>query len=691
VRGRFGLRGSCAAWTAGARGLLSPGGRVRRKLLICVSFSTLALAAPALAQTQVQTPGGQIAQGQPDEAGSAAADAVAQVVVTANRSPTPAYQVGQSFAVLTAPQIRADQETTVSDILDRTPGVTVSRNGGPGGTTSLYIRGAESDQTVVLIDGVKVNDPSDPGAGYDFSNLLAGDIARLEVLRGPQSTLYGSEAIGGVVNVVTADATRPLQGEVQAEGGSYGTAYVRGAVGGKEDRYDWRLGAYYDSTDGVSAFDRAFGGKEDDGFHSAGVTARLRYDLTSNLQFDQRAYYTWSRAEFDGYDTPTGAFGDDAEFGRTQQFVDYTGLNLSLFDGRLQNRLAYEYTGLDRRNEDPDQVGTKFTFLDMGRADTIDYEGAYAIARGWKLVFGAQDERSTINTFSPLFDLAPNKANVSIASGYGQLTGEVLRGLTVSGGVRFDEHSTFGDHVTGQASGAYRLNGGSTILRASWGQGFKAPSLYQLYSEYGNLGLRPEEANGWDAGVEQHLLADRLVLQASYFGRQTKNLIQFVNCFGVDTAECAPHQVAGGFYKNVAKSEAEGVELQADVKLTRAFDVSANYTYDDAEDRSPDSPTRGAQLARRPKNTANLTATYVWPVKLTTAIAVRYAGQSFDDDADTIKLHGYTLVDLRASYPLRDHVELYGRVENVGQTRYETTYQYGTLGRAAYAGVRLDF
>jgi vitamin B12 transporter len=612
-------------------------------------------------------------------------------VVTANRSPTPADQVGQSFTVLTAPQIRADQETTVSDILDRTPGVTVSRNGGPGQTTSLYIRGAEADQTVVLIDGVKVNDPTDPGAGYDLSTLLVGDISRLEVLRGPQSTLYGSEAIGGVVNVVTADATKPLQGEVQAEGGSYGTAYVRGAVGGKEDRYDWRLGAYYDSTDGISAFDRAFGGNSDDSFHSAGLTGRFRYDILPNLQFDQRAYYTWSRDEFDGYDTPTFTFGDDAEFGRTQQLVDYTGLNLSLFDGRLQNRLAYEYNGLDRRNEDPEQAGTKFTFLDMGRVNTIDYEGTYAIAKGWKLVFGAQDERSTINTFSPLYDLAPTKANVSIDSGYGQLSGEVLRNLTLTGGVRIDEHSTFGDHVTGQASGAYRLNGGNTVLRASWGQGFKAPTLYQLYSEYGNLSLKPEEANGWDAGIEQHLLADRLVLQASYFGRETRNLIQFVNCFGVNTAECLPHQVAGGFYKNVARSDAEGVELQADVKVTQAFDIAANYTYDAAEDRSPDSATRGDQLARRPKNTANLTATYVWPVKLKTAIAVRYAGQSFDDDADTIKLHGYTLVDLRASYPLRDNVEIYARVENVGEERYETTYQYGTLGRAGYAGVRLDF
>ena len=349
--------------------------------------------------------------------------------------------MGQSVTVLTAPEIQLDQETDVADILARTPGVTFSRNGGPGETTSLYIRGAESAQTVVLIDGVKVNDPTDPGAGYDFANLLTGDISRIEVLRGAQSTLYGSEAIGGVVNIMTAAPTKPLEGDVQVEGGSYGTAYVKGGVGGKEDNYDWRIGGYYNTTDGVSAFDKAFGGKEDDGFNSAGVSTRFRYNLTSDLQFDERAYYTASRNEFDGYDTASGNFGDDAEFGRTQQFVDYTGLNLSLLDGRLKNRLAFEYNGLDRRNEDPDQPDTKYTFLAQGRATTVEYEGVYAIMPGYQLVFGAQNERSTINAQSPYYELfgdLPTKANVTETSGYSQITGEVISGLTLTGGVRYD-------------------------------------------------------------------------------------------------------------------------------------------------------------------------------------------------------------------------------------------------------------
>ena len=290
----------------------------------------------------------------------------------------------------------------------------------------------------------------------------------------------------------------------------------------------------------------------------------------------------------------------------------------------------------------------------------------------------------------------PTKAHATIDSGYGQLTGEVIPGLTLTGGVRYDSHSTYGGHVTGQASAAWKLNNGDTILRASFGQGFKAPSLYQLHSPYGNLALKPEEANGWDASIEQHLFDGHVVVQATYFGRSTRNLIDFVSCFDALGNEstlglCATHQLGGGYYDNVAKAEAQGVELQANWQATERLNVSANYTYDDVEDRSPGWPTKGNQLDRRPKDTANLTAGYLWPIKLRTDIAVRYAGDSYNDLAHTIVLKNYALLDLRVSYPLRDNVELYGRIENLTDKHYETVYRYGTLGRAAYGGVRLKF
>jgi vitamin B12 transporter len=656
---------------------------MRLKYLLVPSLLALSLAPPAMALDVA--PGGQAAT--PDEAGSAAANAVSSVVVTANRAPLAIAQVGQSVTVLTARDIRLDQETNVADILARTPGVSVIRNGGPGESTSLFVRGADDDQLVVLIDGVKVNDPTAPGNGYDFANLITGDAARIEVLRGAQSTLYGSEAIGGVVNVITADATKPLQADLQAEGGSYGTAYVRGAVGGRTDRVNWRLGAYYDASTGISAFDKALGGKEPDGFHAEGYSGRVRVDILPNLQLDERAYYTRSRAAFDGFDTPTFSFGDDREWGRYTQVIDYTGLNLSLLDGRFKSRLAYQYSGVDRLSVDPDLAPDQ-TFEGTGRTHTVEYEGTFAISPDYQAVFGAASEHSSIVTSAPAFFTPVTRADATITSGYAQLTGEVVPGLTLTGGVRYDSHSTFGGHVTGQASAAWKLNGGNTILRASFGEGFKAPSLYQLYSEYGNPALRPEQSESWDAGIEQHFLDHRIVLQATYFGRASRDLIDFVSCFGepIDFGLCRNYQTFFGYYDNVGRAAAEGVEAQASWRATDALTLSANFTYVDAEDL-----TAHKQLARRPKTTANLSVAYVWPVKLRTEVAVRYAGDSYNDAANLRRLGAYALLDLRASYPINDRVEVYGRIENVTDTHYETIYQYGTMGRAAYGGVSLRF
>lgn len=624
--------------------------------------------------------------------GGLAAPTVDTVVVVANRTPEPLQTVGQSVTVITLPEIRSTQSVVVSDLLARTPGVSFSRNGGPGEATSLRIRGAESDQTVVLIDGVKLNDPASTGGGYNFADLIVGDVARIEVLRGPQSTLYGSQAIGGVVDIITAEPSRTLAGDLQAEGGDYATGYAKAGLGGRAGPLSWRIGGAYYTTDGVSAFDRKFGGREADGYHNGGVTARATYALTPDVTLDERVYYATARNKFDGYPAPKFVFADDLEFGRTQELVDYTGLNFDLLGGRLKNRAAFQYTDTKRQNFDPAQAVTTSTFDADGENLRGEYQGVLELARGYTAVFGAEHETSRFAAASPSdFDPhpAPSRAETSIDSGYAQLQAEVIPRLNLTGGVRYDDHSTFGGAVTGQASAAWALNGGDTVLRASYGRGFKAPTLFQLYSLYGNLGLAPEEADGWDAGVEQKLWSGRARVQATYFGRDTTDLITFVSCFGFASARCKLQP--SGYYDNIARTEAQGVELAASVRPIDGLEFAANYTFTDARDRSPGAATFGKELAQRPLDTANLSVAYVWPVKLSTGFAVRYAGRSFSDAADTVVLKSYVLVDLRASYPLRPGLELYGRIENVAGESYETIYQYGSLGRAAYAGVRLSF
>ncbi len=616
---------------------------------------------------------------------------VSELVVTANRSPQEADRVGQSITVLSGEAIKAAQSADVSTLLAQTPGVSFSRNGGVGGSTSLRIRGAESDQTVVVIDGVKLNDPSTAGGGYNFANLLSGDIGRIEILRGAQSTLWGSQAIGGVVNIITQEAETPFEANLTAEGGSMGTGYLRAAAGGKTDRVTWRLAGGRYETDGVSSYRL---GKEKDGYENTGFSGRAVVRATDAISLDLRGVYSKGKNNFDGFPPPNFSFGDTPEYGETEEFVGYAAINFDLFDGALQNRVAYGYTRTNRQNFNPDQAVTDITFDARGENKRWEYQGVWTINDAWTATFGGESENSDMRTASPN-SLTPNPKPTTAKAGidglYAQVQGEVLTGLTLTAGLRRDSHDTFGDKTLGQLAAAWSLNDGSTVLRASFGQGFKAPTLYQLYSEYGNAALSPEEADGWDAGIEQHVL-DRFMVRATYFNRETTNQIDFVSCTSTTTNPlCFVNGVRrSGSYANTASTKAHGVELEGSADLG-PLQVLANYTWTDTENDSVGNANRGKQLTRRPEHQANIQATYTWTNDASLGAAIRYVGASFDNAANSYVLQSYTLVDLRASYPVNETFEVYGRVENAFDDSYETTRNYGSPGRGAYVGVRAKF
>ena len=257
----------------------------------------------------------------------------------------------------------------------------------------------------------------------------------------------------------------------------------------------------------------------------------------------------------------------------------------------------------------------------------------------------------------------------------------------MTAGERYDRQNEFGSHTDGSLAAAWALNDAQTILRASFGQGFKSPSLYQLYGNYGTRTLQPEAGETWDAGVEQHALGGRLDLSATYFQRYSRDLIEFYYC-AILTGCPNP---SGGYYANIARAAAHGAELQATWNANDQWTFTANYTLTETADRSPGSTTYGNELPLRPEDAANASAVYRWNVPLTTSVTLRYAGPSYDDAANDIKLGGYVLADVRASYALGHSLEIYARMENVAGKHYETEYQYGTLGRSAYAGVRASF
>ena len=613
------------------------------------------------------------------------------IVVTATRSPTPIDELPQTVTVLDKPAIDRAQDVGMSDLLLRTPGISLSRNGGYGAMTALRIRGAESEQTVVVIDGVKLNDPASASGGYNFANLLVGDTERVEILRGPQSIFWGSQAIGGVVNVVTALPQKALEGSFDVEAGSRQTVNGRAALGGKTGPLSWRIGAQAFTTDGISAIAPAYGGKERDAYSHRNVTGRAELAVSEDISVDLRSYYERGRSNFDS------TTADSPEYGSTRDFVGYAGVNAALFGGRLRNRLGFGYTDTKRATFDPRRARIQ-SFDSAGRNQRLEYQGTLDIAEGWTASFGAENERSRFRSVSPAGSLAtpipaPARGTAEITSFYGQLSAQPISGLTLTGGVRNDDHSRYGRKTLYSAGGVWALPTG-TILRASYGEGFKAPTLFQLFSDFGNRALDPEQAKGWDAGAEQRLFDGRFDIRATYFERRSRDLIIFNSCAATSTLPlCFQPGTAvrrSGYYQNVSRAYARGVEVQSAAHFGR-LDIDGNYSWTLSEDRSTGSANFGNWLPRRPRHSANGAISYAWPIGLTTGVAVRWAGQSFDNAANTTRLDDYTLVDLRAELALSPSVRLFGRVENLFDENYMTAFRYGTLGRSVFAGIRGRF
>jgi vitamin B12 transporter len=612
-----------------------------------------------------------------------------RVIVSANRIEQPLSRIGDSVTLIDAEQVRASQKLTVSDLLATTPGVSVSRNGGLGGSTQLRIRGAEHDQTVVLIDGIKLNDPSSAGGGFNFANLLTGDYMRIEVLRGPQSTLWGSQAIGGVVNVVTTVPEGPLLASYAAEGGEHGSATVQARAEAGGERFSWRVAGKYLTTDGISALNDDRGGREKDGYRNTGANVRGLWRINDAVSAELRTTYSRGRVEFDGFPEPAFALADTRDYGTTEELVSYAGFNAMTFGGKLQNRIGFAFTDTDRENIDPDSP-VPTTFDATGRNERWEYQGTLTLSDAVSGVFGLESERSELDTRSPTeFDPNPTPLvnNAQLDSVYAQVSVLPFAALTLTAGMRYDDHDTFGDENTVRAAVAWSATP-TTIVRASYGEGFKAPTLFQLFSEFGNEDLAPERADAWDVGVEQHLLSDALVLSATYFGRNTRNMIDFVSCFPSTDPRCATRPF--GFYDNVAKTDAEGIELGLTARIGERLRVEANYTDLDATNRAPGN-NFGRDMPRRPAQTLNGEVTYAWPIGLTTSIAAVHSGRSFDNASNSVVLDSYTVVDLRAAFVFRDNLELYGRLENAFNEEYETIARYGTPGRALFVGVRQSF
>jgi vitamin B12 transporter len=608
-----------------------------------------------------------------------AAAAPETVVVTATRTPEPLEITGTSMSVITGDQIRQQQISFITDALDQTPGLTVVRNGGPGQNADILLRGAEAGQTLVLVDGIRINDPSSTSGIALMGDVLANNIDRVEVLRGPQSTLYGSDAIGGVVNLITARGGETAL-RVEAEGGSFSTVHLNAAANGTYHSLEFGAAGNFYLTNSVSAADSRIGNSEPDGYHHVGATANVRWNAMDGVSLDARLYFTKARDSFDGYPPPNYTFQDTHQWGDNQLLAFYGGLNVDAFGGRLSNRLAITHSDSDRKTFDPTLTPAN-DFTANGNATRLEYQGVFKLDDANEISFGAEDQRSGLVTQS-IYDAAPTHGSNRIDGGYVQWQSGVIENVTLTAGGRFDHDREFGDHLSFKLAGAWQVADGTT-LRANMGDGFKAPSLYQLFSPYSNplQSLEPETATGWEAGIDQKLGAWRGSL--TYFERRTSNQIDFFSCYGVSSSACTLRELQGGYYFNVNRSRARGVEVEIAGQISDSLSADINYTNLTDEDL-----LTGLQLARRPHNAANAVLTWQALPQLSIGAAAEYVGDRWDDAYHFTPLADSLRFNLFASYRVIDEVELFGRIENLTNNRSEPVAGYGTPGRAYFAGIR---
>ncbi|WP_417323131.1 TonB-dependent receptor plug domain-containing protein [Erythrobacter aureus] len=621
-----------------------------RKLFFFLTVSSISVAAQAQ-------------DGAVDQSDVVLADSVRPTItVTANGLGTAIANTGQAVTIIDREEIDSVQGADATRVLRRTPGLSFSRNGGNGGFTGVNLRGANSQQVLVLVDGVRVADPAAPGGGFDFGNLLLGTAGKFDILRGSNSTIWGSDAIGGVVDISTRGETGFVG---NAEYGSRDTLFTSAAGGiGGDGYYAGLTGSWY-RTDGFST---AASGTERDGFEQLALGGQVFVDLASNLEVFAHANWSEGDLDLDGFPPPTFAFSDTLDTQETRHLWGDVGF--AYYGNDLTLRGSYGLSDTERDNLDADGATT---FASDGRSERLSLRGEYRAIGPVTVAFGAEQEWTDYSaSFSP-------DGEADIFGAYVQL-GFVMGRFAAHIGSRVDDHSLFGSNASYGADVSYGF-GNDWRLRASLGEGFKAPTLFQLLSNYGNTELHPEESTSFDIGLEKGSRGKGTHLALTAFRRDSEDLIGFVSCFGITGGICANR--SNGTYDNTAHARAQGIEAEAGFDIASGLRLSAVYSYIDTEDR-----TTGLRLARRPRHMGTLFADYEAPFGLTLGADLRLVGPSFDDAGNLARLDGYEVLDLRAALPVTETVEIYGRVENVFDSDYQTVAGYASPGRGAFVGVR---
>ncbi len=604
------------------------------------------------------------------------------IVVSPTAIETPINQIASSVTVITAKDMERDQRRTAPDALATVPGLNVVQSGGPGGLTSIFMRGTNSNHTKVLIDGIDVSDPSNPNRSFDLGQLLTSDIQQIEVLRGPQSGLYGADALGGVISIITKKGEGPPRATGMIEGGSFGTFNQTAALSGSQDRINYAFNvAHFRATDvPVTPLELLPPGQKAIGNNYDNMTysTKLGVDVSENLTLNAVARYTDATLHFTGDTFDPVTFTSFPAAAQSTQIVHQLFTRgeavWSVFDGRIKNYFGVNYTNHWNYNISPGDVAPTITTGDRVK---YDWHAVTQLAPYHTVIVGAEHETETLQTSTV------SAENVNKA-GYVELQSQFANRLFLVENVRQDDNDRFGEHPTFRLAPALIVPLTETKLKGSYGTGFKAPTLNQLFVSFpaffffANPNLKPEESIGYDAGFEQPLFNDRVRFGSTYFHNDITNLIQSV----FDSTTFTSTNT------NIGKAITEGTENFVAASITDRIRVRADYTFTRTVDA-----TTGLELLRRPKE--KWSANVIWnPIDpLTLSATVLHTGSFIDANRDfsipRLLAPAYTVVNVAADYAVTDQVKVFGRVDNLFNVHYQNPTGFLQPSLGVYGGIRV--
>ena len=579
---------------------------------------------------------------------------IENITIRSTRIPAGAKDIGSSLYIISEDQIKARGFKDAIDAISSAPGVTSKQNGSFGGVGTIRIRGASSSQTLVLVDGVPVNDASSPAGGYNFEYLNTSNIQSIEVLKGSQSTLWGSDAIGGVINIYTKQPESTSFG-ASAEIGSFGLKRGSADINFSGSNSRFRVSTSKTSVDGISKADERDGNSEDDGFESESYSMSGSIDLES-LTLKGSLSYMESQVEYDSYGFVTGVQDGD-EKSNTDEFIGSIAAFFDLFDGKLQNSIFISQSDINR---DYYSNGS-FSFGAEGKRELIRYQGNIEVNEFNKIAFGLESEESqvdadesTIDGSFLLYEFRPNNK------------------IIISTGIRNDDHEGFGSKTTRRISGTFKPSD-NLIIRSSWGEGFKVPTIFQSTyfccgATIANSSIRPETSTSYDFGFELFFNEMNSNFSITYFDQDINDQINF--SFGV------------GGYENIDKVNSEGFEIALDYQISKLMSLYLNYSYIDSVDGN------GSSLFYVAKDSGEAGLIYEPNNSYSGSIIARYNGS---ESSSYGKIDSWIRFDVNGSYRLSGANELYFRIENLLDEEYQQIFGYGTPERSGFIGLRTKF